>query len=135
MLLFCIIYLKPTRLSKILKLDCCIRQNDNESTLERRPALISYLITRVRELRSPVFWTEVLLEAVASVLLGCFTLWMKTTLDETFYTQSAVSIATFAGLYVCSMVDATGPFDYSMFNPIVTWSFFVTGRISFLRSQ
>ena len=75
------------------------------------------------------------MEALTSVLLGCFTIWMKTTLDEKFYTQSGMAIATFAGAYVCSMVDATGPFDHAMFNPIVSWGFFLSGRLSFIRSK
>lgn len=87
------------------------------------------------ELRSPLFWTEVVMEAVTSFLLGCFTIWMKTSLDNQFYTPSAIAIATFAGVYVCVMVDATGPFDYAMFNPIVSWGFFLNGRMSPVRSK
>ena len=87
------------------------------------------------DLVNPVFWRDVVVEFVVCIFIGCYIIWVLTTLREDLYQLSTTHIGLFAGFFIIAVVEGYGPVSGAFVNPASCWGFFLVGRISAARSK
>jgi len=85
----------------------------------------------LKDLRSVVFWRDVVCETLATTLLITF-LMLVVTGNNAHYVLTTTHIGFFAVIAVYLLLEGYGPFSSQM-NPAVSLTLFLAGRISLAR--
>ena len=89
----------------------------------------------LHDVSSPLFWHDVMFEVVISGSVGCAVIWVLMSLNPMMYTLSTTHFAFFAIALTLAYADSYSSINRTLFNPAIVFAVFVTGRISFTRSE
>ena len=87
------------------------------------------------ELRDPMFWHDVIVETLLCVFFECSVIWIGVTCNRNAYVPSPFQFAIYAGFFVFTLVEGWSPLSGVAVNPVRTWSCFLTGQFSPVKSK
>lgn len=89
----------------------------------------------LRELRSPLFWHDVIAETVLCMYYECLIIFISVTFNSSIYRPSITHFGLYAGFFVFVCIEGWAPMCGASVNPARTWSVFLAGRMTFIRGR
>ena len=89
----------------------------------------------IKDVVSPVFWRDVVIEFVICSFVECCVIWVLSPLRKDMHQPSTTHIGLFAGFFIYAIIEGYGPVNGAPVNPAVCWGFFLAGRMSAARSK
>lgn len=89
---------------------------------------------QIREMSQIVFWKDMFIEAMALGYILIVVILLLNTCNPDYYTPSPLIIGLFAALMIYTTIDGWGPMSGCLLNPAAVLSFYLCGRMSFVRA-
>ena len=100
-------------------------------TLSRHFSISSFF----DELRSPLFWHDVVAETVLTAYYECLIIWISVTFNEQIYKPSITHFGLYAGFFVFMCIEGWSPLCGASVNPARTWAVLIAGRMSLCKGK
>lgn len=88
----------------------------------------------LQELRSPLFWHDVIAETVLCMYYECLIIFISVTFNSDIYRPSITHFGLYAGFFVFVCIEGWAPMCGASVNPARTWSVFLAGRMTFIKA-
>lgn len=110
-------------------------RGDDGDRLSMKQRLLNVFVARsIADLKSPVFWRDVIIECIMCAYFGCLVIWLLVTCNKDHYQISTTHTGIFAAFLIFALIEAWFPLCGGLLNPSAVLGFFLAGRLSFARA-
>lgn len=106
--------------------------NRSKTPADRVKAFL-YPNRSIADLKSPVFWRDIIVEAICCAYFITLVIWVLVTCNPGHYQPNTTHFGLFAGFLVFALIEAWHPLCNGLLNPAGVWGFWLCGRMSFAR--